>query len=131
MRRIPSPTAAGRSEGSPLPVGSKVLDFSMLHLTRHFSIVCTPFSPYLRSVSSTFTKKGVQFFVRDSASFDRVAKWRENLVEGGCAIHISLDEFLHITINIAAFGPRALFEKRFNFGFKFQCYCHSKLHESD
>src|ERR1700686_5123772 len=77
-----------------------------------------------RYFSPGFGKKSVQFFVRDSASFYGVAKGRENLVEGAFAFHISLDEFFHVTLNITAFGPGALFEKRFNFWFKFQCYCH-------
>jgi len=78
-----------------------------------------PLSSLSRDFSPGISKKSVQFFVRDSASFNCVAKGREDLVEGASAIHLFLDEFLHITLNITAFGPGALFENGLNFWFKF------------
>src|SRR5713226_7804935 len=125
MRRMHSPTAAGRSEGSSVPVGSKVVAFSMSHLSWDFSIICSPFSSCLRSVSAGFAKERIQLFVGDSAPFYGVAKGRENFVKRSLAMHFSLDEFLNVTLHITAFGSSALFKERFNFGLKFECYCHS------
>src|SRR5205823_12262048 len=92
------------------------------HPTRACSSPLRPLSSLPRDLSPGFIKKSIQFFITDSASFHCVAEGGEDLVEGAFAIHISRDEFLHITPNITAFSPGALFEQRFNFRFTFQSY---------